>query len=68
MKLELMKNFVEAIDMNEEGFRYLVLKSQWISNGRITVGILVGLQTKDITNDRNFDKVIEGMGSIEIGC
>lgn len=48
--------------MNEEGFRYLVLKSQWISSGRMAVGILVVLQTKEVTNDSNFDKFIEEMG------
>jgi hypothetical protein len=53
---------MEAIDMNEEGFRYLVLKSQWISSGRMAVGILVVLQTKEVTNDSNFDKFIEEMG------
>jgi hypothetical protein len=52
-----MKDFMEAIDMNEEGFRYLVLKSQWLSDGRITVGIFVGLQTKEVRNGRNFDTV-----------
>jgi hypothetical protein len=56
-----MKNPVEAIDVNEEDFRYLVLTSRWISDGGITVGILIGLQTKEVTNGRNFDKVIEGM-------
>jgi hypothetical protein len=57
-----MKNSVKATDMNEEGFQYLLPKSQWISGGRIKVGILIGPQTKEVTNDRNFDKVIEGMG------
>lgn len=47
--------------MNEESLQYLILKSKWIGGGRMKVAIFIGLQTK-VTNDRNFDKVIGGMG------
>ncbi|UYV73879.1 hypothetical protein LAZ67_11001247 [Cordylochernes scorpioides] len=54
IKLELMKNFVKAMDRNASGFAYLKQKYSSISDAKIKEGIFVGPQIRELLQDGNF--------------
>jgi hypothetical protein len=60
LKLGLMKNYVKSMNRNGESFRYLVQTFPRIRDVEIKEVIFVGPQINEITNDRNFDEVLEG--------
>jgi hypothetical protein len=54
-----MKNCVKAMNRNGEGFRNLVQTFSRISDAKIKEVIFIGPQINEITNDRNFDEVLD---------
>ena len=56
IKLGLLKNFVNAMDKREAGFKYLAIKFPRLSKAKIKVGP----QTKQLLQDREFDQTLDG--------
>ena len=56
IKLELMKNFVKAMDPTSDGFQYLQRKFPRISEAKLKEGIFVGPQIRQLMLDSNFDE------------
>jgi hypothetical protein len=68
-----MGNYVKAMNLNEESFRYVVQTVLWIRDAEIKEVIYADPQINEITNDRNSDEVLEGTDktafrTIQTGC
>ncbi|GBL89311.1 hypothetical protein AVEN_225844-1 [Araneus ventricosus] len=60
IKLDLMKNFVKAMDWGRSGFQHLRLKFPKVSEAKIKEGIFVGPQIRQLMKDLVFEsKLIE---------
>ena len=51
-----MKNSVEAMDKNSRGFEYTRNKFQNVSDAKIKEGIFIGLQIRELMQDKQFDE------------
>ena len=56
IKLGLMKNFVKGMDKTGRGFECVRNKFPNVSNTEIEEGIFIGLQIRELMQDRQFDK------------
>ena len=55
IKLDLMKNFVQAMDRNGRGFLYLEDKfGNTLSEAKIKAGVFVGPQIREVMKDETF--------------
>ena len=53
-----MKQFVKALDKNENCFKYLSKKFPRISDAKIKEGIFVGPDIRKLIKDINFEKTV----------
>jgi hypothetical protein len=58
IKLGLMKNFVRGMDKNGNGFQYLKSKFPKISDAKLTAGIFIGPQIREILCDQGFSDAL----------
>ena len=58
IKLDLMKNFVKALDREGRGFDFLHQKFQQKSTEKITAGIFDGPQIRELIKDTSFDDAL----------
>jgi hypothetical protein len=56
---------MKTMNRNAESFRYLVRTFPRIREAKIKEVIFVGPQINEITNDSNFDEVLEGNDKTE---
>ncbi|EEZ99611.2 hypothetical protein TcasGA2_TC002128 [Tribolium castaneum] len=62
IKLELMKQYVKALDKNGSGFNYISQKFPGLSKEKINAGIFDGPQIRLLMKDNNF---VQSMNDIE---
>jgi hypothetical protein len=60
IKLDLMKNFLKAMDRDGPAFRYLSEKFHTLSEAKIKEGIFIGPQIRELLKDIQFDSIITG--------
>jgi len=60
LKLGLMKKFVKAMNQEEAAFTYLREKFPRLSEAKLTEGIFIGPQIRDLIKDEYFDRLLEG--------
>jgi hypothetical protein len=60
LKLDLMKNFVKAMNQEEAAFTYLREKFPRLSETKLKEGIFIGPQIRDRIKDEYFDKLFQG--------
>lgn len=56
IKLGLMKNFVKALDKNNEAFKYLKEVFPKLSDANLKEGIFIGPQIRKILKDKQFEE------------
>src|SRR5206468_12577224 len=54
IKLGLMKNFVRGMDKEGAGFKYLKFKFPKTSDAKLTAGIFIGPQIRELLHDQMF--------------
>lgn len=54
IKLDLIKNFLKAMDKDGEGFKYLRGKFPQLSDAKVKEGIFVGPQIRKLMKDENY--------------
>ena len=59
-KLDLMKNFVKAMNKEEATFTYLREKFPKLSQAKLKESIFIGPQIRDIIKDEYLDKLLQG--------
>jgi hypothetical protein len=62
IKLGLMKNFVKGMDKTGRGFQCVRNKFPNVSDAKIKEGIFIGLQIRELMEDKQFD---EGLNETE---
>ena len=66
IKLELMKNFVKAMDHHGKGFQYFWKKfANKKSDAKLKAGVFVGPNIRDLMKDEQFDI---HLNSLELGA
>ncbi|UYV70517.1 hypothetical protein LAZ67_7003387 [Cordylochernes scorpioides] len=66
IRLELMKNFVKAMDRNASGFAYLKQKCSNMSDAKIKEGIFVGPQIRELPQNGNFQNSLKHQHGIPL--
>ena len=62
IKLELMKNFVKAMDQHGKGFQYLFEKfGSKKSDAKLKAGVFVGPDIKNLMKDEKFDQCLNSL-------
>lgn len=62
IKLGLMKNFVKAMDVEDQGFIYLKQKfASTLSDEKIKAGVFIGPQIRDLLRDPVFSSKLNGL-------
>jgi hypothetical protein len=56
IKLGFMKNFVKAMDHDDQGFLYLQRKFPSTSDVKIKEGIFIGPQIRELMKDQDFER------------
>src|SRR5687768_2619666 len=54
-----MKNFVKAMNKDEEGFKYLTETFSYVSDIKINEGISVGPEIRELLKNSNFDELLD---------
>ena len=60
IKLQLMKNFVRALNKTGAGFKYLFEKFPRLSEEKITEGVFMGPQICELLRDDTIDHLLHG--------
>lgn len=58
IKLGLMKNFVKALNKDDQSFRFLQTKFPAISDAKLRAGVFNGPQIRELMKDSTFDKTL----------
>ena len=60
IKLELMKNFIKAMNKTEADFKYSGIKFPRLSKAKIKEGVFIGPQIRKLPQNREFDQTLFG--------
>jgi hypothetical protein len=60
LKLGLMKNFIKAMNQEEDAFTYLRGKFPRLSEAKLKEGIFIGPQIRDLIKEEYFDRLFQG--------